>query len=143
MNNISFHIENVSVPDYDPEFLRLWINHVVCDLGNVVGDIAYVFCSDDYILDINKQYLNHDYFTDIITFNYNEGSMISGDIFISIDTVGSNALDFSGGDFDKELNRVIIHGVLHLCGFNDKTEEEKKIMTNKENWALNERSRFT
>jgi len=143
MNEINFHIENVEVPGHNPEFLRLWISHVVNELDRKVGTLTYIFCSDEYILSINKEYLNHDYFTDIITFEYSEEDEVSGDFFISVDTVLSNAIEYSEGDFRKELNRVIIHGVLHLCDINDKTEEEQRIMTNKENWALNEISRFT
>lgn len=143
MADINFHTEKVNVPGHDPEFLRLWISDIANNCGKEVGDISYIFCSDEYILAINKQYLNHDYYTDIITFNYNEGNRISGDIYISIDTVNSNAVEFSDGNFKEELSRVIIHGVLHLCGFNDKTVEEQKIMTSKENWALKEMERFT
>lgn len=99
------------------------------------GDIAYIFCSDERILEINKQYLQHDYYTDIITFDYSEDNIISGDIFISIDTVKSNSLDF-GSDFETELLRVIIHGILHLCGQDDKSPELRMEMTRKENEAL-------
>lgn len=99
------------------------------------GDISIIFCSDNYILDINNKFLSHDYFTDIITFDYCEGDQISGDLFVSIDTVRANAETYGDG-FDRELHRVMVHGVLHLIGYNDHTAEEKKIMREKENYYL-------
>ena len=108
-----------------------------------MGDLTYIFCSDEYILDVNIQYLNHNYYTDIITFNYNNDEVISGDIYIAMRTVRSNADEYSGGDVREELDRVIIHGVLHLVGFNDKTEKDQDEMTKMENWALEQRRRFT
>lgn len=103
--------------------------------GKRVGEVAYIFCSDEKILEVNRQYLNHDYYTDIITFDYTEGDVISGDIFISVDTVRSNADEF-GVSFEKELNRIIIHGILHLCGFKDKQPDDKAEMTRQEDSAL-------
>jgi rRNA maturation RNase YbeY len=100
-----------------------------------VGDISIIFCSDDYLLDINKQYLNHDYYTDIITFDYVEKNVISGDLFISMDRVVENAKQYEIPVL-KELYRVVFHGVLHLVGFNDKSKEEKRTMTRKENQYL-------
>ncbi len=140
---IKFSFENIKVPDFNSEFFRLWINHVVKFHKKTCGDINYIFCDDAFILNINKEYLNHDYFTDIITFNYNFANKISGDIFISYETVLSNALIYSNGNVKDELDRVIIHGVLHLIGFNDKTEEEQTIMTKKEDEALSFRNSFT
>lgn len=102
-----------------------------------IGNISLIFCSDNYLLDINIKYLNHNYFTDIITFNYVEGEIISGDLFISIDRVKENAIEFETM-WIKELYRVIFHGLLHLIGYNDKTEEEKKIMKIKEDLYLSE-----
>lgn len=99
------------------------------------GDINYILCSDSYLLDINRQYLNHDYFTDVITFDYSEDNVISGDIFISVDTVSDNAKEYNV-TFEKELERVMIHGVLHLVGYNDKSEDEVKEMRAKENQYL-------
>ena len=99
------------------------------------GDISYIFCSDEKILEINREYLDHDYYTDIITFDYTEKNRISGDIFISIDTVKSNADEFKVS-YEEELHRIIIHGILHLCGINDKGPGEREIMTQKENEAL-------
>jgi len=143
MNNIEFNHIDIDVPGLSPEFLRLWIKDIVLSHSKKIGELSYIFCSDDYILNVNKQYLNHDYYTDIITFNYNEGDTVSGDIFISVDTVKSNATAYGNGVFKDELERVIIHGVLHLIGFNDKTEQEQKLMTKQEDIALEKRSCFT
>ena len=112
-----------------------WIRRVASEYGKKCGDIAYIFCSDEKILEVNKAYLQHDYYTDVITFDYTEGDKIGGDIFISVDTVRSNAEQF-GTDYDEELHRIIIHGVLHLCGINDKGPGEREIMTRHENEAL-------
>jgi probable rRNA maturation factor len=136
MNSIEFHFEDIVIPDFNPEFFRLWINVISNQFNKSVGELNYIFCSDEYILDINKQYLKHDYFTDIITFNYNQDEVISGDIFISYDTIKSNALEYSNGNVIDELDRVVIHGVLHLIGFNDKTEIDQLEMTRQENLAL-------
>ncbi len=136
MNNIDFHFEDIVIPDFNPEFFRLWINVITNEFEKSIGDINYIFCSDEYILDINKQHLNHNYYTDIITFNYNEADIINGDIFISYDTIKSNALEYSNGNVNEELDRVVIHGVLHLIGFNDKSDEEQLEMTKQEDAAL-------
>ena len=112
-----------------------WIRRVASGYGKKCGDIAYIFCSDEKILEVNKAYLQHDYYTDVITFDYTEGDKIGGDIFISVDTVRSNAEQF-GTDYDEELHRIIIHGVLHLCGINDKGPGEREMMTRHENEAL-------
>ena len=112
-----------------------WIRQVAATHGKTVGEIAYIFCSDEYILQVNNQYLGHDYYTDVITFDYSEGGKLGGDIFISVDTVRSNARQFGTG-YMPELERVIIHGVLHLCGFKDKTPAAKWEMTRQENAAL-------
>lgn len=104
-----------------------------------IGDINIIFCSDNYILDVNVKYLQHDYFTDIITFDYCEGNILSGDLFISIDSVRENALEYCT-DFNEELHRVIVHGVLHLIGYDDHSEQEKKVMREKEDYYLNLRS---
>lgn len=100
-----------------------------------LGAISVIFCSDNYILDVNMKYLQHDYFTDIITFDYCEGNVLSGDLFISIDSVRENA-EFYGQEFDTELHRVIVHGLLHLIGYDDHTEEDKKVMRAKEDYYL-------
>jgi len=136
MNNIEFHFEDIVIPDFNPEFLRLWIAKITEQHNKNIGELSYIFCSDEYILDVNKEHLNHDYYTDIITFNYNIDSSISGDIFISYDTVKSNAIEFSNGFIKDELERVIIHGVLHLIGFNDKTDSDQIEMTKQEDLAL-------
>ena len=103
--------------------------------GKKIGDIAYIFCNDERILEVNREYLQHDYYTDIITFDYCEGDRISGDLFISLDTVRTNAEQF-GASYEEELYRVIIHGVLHLCGINDKAPGEREKMEEAENRAL-------
>jgi rRNA maturation RNase YbeY len=105
-------------------------------MGKIAGDISIVFCSDDYLKVINLKYLNHDYYTDVITFDYSENNRISGDLFISIDRVNENA-GLNNINFIQELYRVIIHGVLHLCGYNDKTVKEKKEIREKEDFFLN------
>lgn len=112
-----------------------WVKRVAATYGRKVGDIAYIFCNDEKILEVNRQYLHHDYYTDIITFDYDEDDVISGDLFISLDTVRSNAQQL-GVPYEQELNRVIIHGVLHLCGINDKGPGEREIMEAAENKAL-------
>ena len=113
-----------------------WIKQVAASYGKKVGDIAYIFCSDERILEVNRQYLQHDYYTDIITFDYTEGNRISGDLFISLDTIQTNAEQFADNDYQRELHRVIIHGILHLCGINDKGPGEREIMEDAENKAL-------
>jgi rRNA maturation RNase YbeY len=112
-----------------------WLRMVAGSEVKRVGDISIIFCSDNYILDVNMRYLQHDYFTDIITFDYCEGNVLSGDLFISIDSVRENAI-FYGAEFEDELNRVIVHGLLHLIGYDDHTDEEKRIMREKEDYYL-------
>ena len=132
---IYYQNEGVKLPSIRRRETTRWIKSVAENYNKKIGDISYVFCSDAKILDVNKEYLKHDYYTDIITFDYSDGSTISGDIFISIDTVRSNSEQFAT-DYNDELHRVIIHGVLHLCGINDKTDEEQNYMTQCENSAL-------
>ncbi len=115
--------------------IRLWLTHVVQSQGFKVGDIHFIFCSDDYILKVNAQYLDHHYFTDVITFNYCTSRLIAGDILISIDTVRSNAEDY-GVSFENELLRVLVHGVLHLLKYDDTNEKEQELMTKAENSML-------
>ena len=112
-----------------------WIRRVAATYNKKVGEVGYLFCDDDHILDVNREYLGHDYYTDIITFDYCEGDTISGDLVISLDTVRSNAEQL-GKDYDEELHRVIIHGILHLCGINDKGPGEREIMEAAEDRAL-------
>ena len=116
-----------------------WLKMVAGSEIRKIGDINVIFCSDNYILDVNMKYLQHDYFTDIITFDYCEGKVLSGDLFISVDSVRENSIEF-GTDFEEELHRVIVHGVLHLIGYDDHTEEDKKVMRQKENYYLQMRS---
>ena len=105
-----------------------------------LGDISIIFCSDNYILDVNIRYLHHDYFTDVITFDYCEGERLSGDLFISIDSVRENAIEF-GTEFDEELHRVIVHGLLHLIGYDDHTPEDQNVMRAKEDYYLSLRDK--
>lgn len=118
-----------------------WLKMVAGSEIRKIGDINVIFCSDNYILDVNMKYLQHDYFTDIITFDYCEGMVLSGDLFISVDSVRENSIEF-GTDFEEELHRVIVHGVLHLIGYDDHTEEDKKVMRQKENYYLQMRSQI-
>ena len=118
-----------------------WLKMVAGSEIRKIGDINVIFCSDNYILDVNIKYLQHDYFTDIITFDYCEGKVLSGDLFISVDSVRENSIEF-GTDFEEELHRVIVHGVLHLIGYDDHTEEDKKLMRQKENYYLQMRSQI-
>ncbi len=138
---IQYITEDVKLPNIQKAKVTRWIKDTATIYNKKAGEIVFIFCNDDRILEVNKQYLQHDYFTDIITFDYSEGAIISGDIFISVDTVASNANDF-GVSFKNEIHRIIIHGVLHLCGQDDKTEESRKIMTLKENLALEKYSDY-
>ncbi len=132
---ISFNTENVAMPQLDFEGIRQWIDKVAASHGYRVGRLSYIFCDDPYILETNIKFLNHDYFTDIITFDYTHGDRIGGDMVISLDTVRSNA-ESIGEEYDRELLRVIIHGVLHLCGIDDKGPGEREIMEANEDEAL-------
>jgi len=133
---INFQVENNLTPHFNEKKLSSWIKQVANIHGYNVGDINYLFCKDDYILEVNNQYLNHNYYTDIITFDYTINNLITGDIVLSIDTVKSNS-DQLHTPFEKEFLRVIIHGILHLCGFKDKTETEQAKMRELEDEALN------
>jgi len=132
---IQYIAENVEFPKITKKRVSQWIKEIAAFYGKRVGDVAYIFCNDEKILEVNRQYLQHDYYTDIITFDYSEGNKISGDIFISLDTVQSNAEELNQ-QFEDELNRILIHGVLHLCGQDDKTPQLRSEMTQKENDAL-------
>ena len=127
--------QNVALPKLNEAKVSDWIVAVAKAHGRKVGQLAYVFCDDEYILQTNRQFLQHDYYTDIITFDYSNAHRISGDMVISLDTVRTNA-EGLGADYNNELLRVIIHGVLHLCGINDKGPGEREIMENHENAAL-------
>jgi rRNA maturation RNase YbeY len=132
---IFYTTENVKAPKLEKRKTNVWIKTVAEKYDKKIGEIAYIFCDDAKILEVNKTYLQHDYFTDIITFDYCEGAVLNGDIFISLDTVRTNAQEF-GVTFENELHRILIHGILHLCGQEDKTPEARLEMTRKENDAL-------
>lgn len=127
--------QNVEKPELDWEKVERWIVEVAQRLGRRVGALTYIFCDDERILEVNRQFLNHDYYTDIITFDNTTGRLIRGDMFISLDTIATNAESVEAS-YDEELMRVIIHGVLHLCGINDKGPGEREIMEAHENEAL-------
>ena len=133
---ILYFAEGVRMPKIRKRDISAWIGSVAGKHGFRTGDVSYIFCSDEHILKMNREYLRHDYYTDIITFDYTAENRISGDIFISLDTVSSNAEKF-GVSYGDELHRVIIHGILHLCGINDKTPEERAVMKKCEDEALN------
>lgn len=132
---ITYNAEDVKLPKIRKRDTASWIKAVAAMHDRKVGEIGYMFVSDEKILEVNNQYLGHDYYTDIITFDYCEGDILNGDIVISLDTVRTNAEKF-GKTYEDELNRVIIHGVLHLCGINDKGPGEREIMEDNENKAL-------
>lgn len=136
VGEIQFFYEDVDENIFHENLIRKWIIDCINVEHSSPGDINIVFCTDSYLYDLNMEYLNHDTLTDIITFQYsNENEPLSGDIFISLDRVQDNANDFSA-EFDHELNRVIIHGVLHLIGYKDKTDAEKEQMRSKEDYYL-------
>ena len=135
MTEISYTTDGVEMPSFDTQRIENWIVSVARGFGKSVGAITYIFCNDDKILEVNRKYINHDYYTDIITFDYSRPMRISGDVFISLDTVRSNAI-LLGKTYDNELMRVIIHGILHLCGVDDKGPGEREIMERHEDEAL-------
>ena len=132
---ISFIYESDFILDQE-EHYDSWIETIITSENKTVGEISYVFCDDDYLHAINMQYLNHDTLTDIISFDYTEGDIISGDIFISIERVKDNAIDFKVS-FEEELKRVLAHGVLHYCGYKDKTDSDAALMRAKEEEKIN------
>lgn len=132
---ISYQTDGVKMPAIKRRDTSAWIKRVTAEHGVKIGDIAYIFCDDEKILEVNREYLQHDYYTDIITFDYTEENVISGDLFISLDTVRSNSEQL-GVPYEQELYRVIIHGILHLCGIDDKAEGARAIMEGEENKAL-------
>lgn len=133
--NITFHSEDVDFHLVNEKQIIKWLQNTIKNEGRTVSELSYIFCSDDYLHKMNLEYLNHDTYTDIITFDYTEGSVVGGDIFISIDRVKENALKFKT-EFVNELSRVIVHGVLHLVGYKDKTNKEKELMRSKEDFYL-------
>lgn len=132
---ITYNTDGVKMPQIKKRDTTAWIKAVAAMYGKKVGEVGYLFVNDEKILEVNREYLGHDYYTDIITFDYNEGNVINGDLVISLDTVRTNAEEF-GKEYDEELHRVIIHGILHLCGINDKGPGEREIMEAAENKAL-------
>ena len=136
---VTYNTDGVKMPSIKKRENTAWVKAVAASYGKRVGEIAYIFVDDEKILEVNRQYLGHDYYTDIITFDYCEGDVISGDLFISLDTVRTNA-ERVGATYEEELHRVIIHGILHLCGINDKGPGEREIMEAAEDKALALRS---
>ena len=132
---ITYNAEGVKLPKIGKRDTTRWIKAVAATHNRKVGEIGYMFVNDEKILEVNNEYLGHDYYTDVITFDYCEGNILNGDIVISLDTVRTNAEKF-GKTYEDELYRVIIHGVLHLCGINDKGPGEREIMDENENKAL-------
>ena len=135
MTEITYLAQQIEMPEFNQLAVNEWIEQVARNHNRVVGPLTYIFCSDEKILEVNRQFLQHDYFTDVITFDYSSHKRISGDIFISLDTVRSNAELFQRA-YNEEFMRVVIHGVLHLCGINDKGPGEREIMEAHENAAL-------
>lgn len=135
-SNIEFEELDIECPAFfDPYKIKIWIQQISRLYKKNIGELTYIFCCDDKILEVNQQFLQHDYYTDIITFDYSEKDFISGDLFISLDTVASNAAEYNVS-FEEEFHRVIIHGVLHLCGLKDKSKEDAERMRLAENEAL-------
>ena len=132
---ITYQTDGTRMPNIKKRPTTAWIRAVAATYDKKVGDVNYIFCNDERILEVNREYLQHDYYTDIITFDYTEGDTIGGDLFISLDTVKSNSEQFAT-PYDEELHRTIIHGILHLCGINDKGPGEREIMEAAENRAL-------
>ncbi|MEE4286428.1 MAG: rRNA maturation RNase YbeY [Mariniphaga sp.] len=135
MIKVSFFFEEIEPIKLHKKVVKNAFDFIIKSEQKFPGEISVIFCSDNYLLKINEQYLNHNYYTDIVTFNYVENSVISGDLFISVHRVDENANQM-GVNFDEELYRVMFHGMLHLCGYNDKTNAEKKVMREKEDFYL-------
>lgn len=135
MNKFCWEALNVDMPSFNVALVERWIEQVAKNHDRVLGSLTYVFCNDEKIIEVNREFLQHDYYTDIITFDYSRSRMVSGDMFISLDTVASNAA-MVGCDYERELMRVVVHGVLHLCGINDKGPGEREIMEAHEDEAL-------
>ena len=138
---IEFFAEDVDLPIELSEVSKKWIINIINSFDKKIGEVIFVFCSDKHILKVNNDFLKHDYYTDIITFDYCKKNIVSGDLVISTDTVRSNALKFNK-EFKDELHRVVIHGILHLLGFKDATDSEKTEMRNQEDKALSILSTF-
>ena len=132
---ISFDSKDISLPDLDFKKIEAWLIEVASSYDKKIGNLNYLFCNDEEILRVNREFLRHDYYTDIITFDYSHKDRVAGDIFISVDTVRDNAEEM-GVTYDEELIRVIVHGLLHLCGIDDKGAGQREIMEENENAAL-------
>lgn len=136
MKEIYFYNENIAFPVFFSEpYVISWLEKIASHYAVKLGELSFIFCDDPYILDVNRRFLDHDYYTDVITFDNSRDDTISGDIFISLDTVASNAILFSV-NFENEFYRVLCHSVLHLIGYNDKTDAESKVMREQENNCL-------
>ena len=133
--SVFYHSESIELPNINQERITAWIKEIAAKYDRSVGSVNYIFCSDEVILKVNREFLQHDYYTDIITFDYSTSESISGDIYISLETVETNAHKYNN-NFMEELHRVIIHGILHLCGVNDKSAEEEQTMRAAEDDAL-------
>lgn len=136
---ITYSTDGVRMPKIKKHETTAWIKAVAATYNRRIGEVGYMFVNDEKILEVNNEYLGHDYYTDVITFDYDEGDIVNGDIIISLDTVRTNAEKF-GKQYEDELYRVIIHGILHLCGINDKAPGEREIMEAEENKALSLRA---
>lgn len=134
---IQYFYENIT-ETVDQNY-KIWLQNIIVSEQKKIGEINYIFCDDEYILKVNQDYLQHDYYTDIITFDYVKGKTISGEIFVSLQRISDNASTLSK-DYEDELRRVLAHGILHLCGYKDKSEEEEREMRNKEDYYLNKYS---
>ena len=132
---ITYNTINVAMPDIAEAEVSAWVKSTAATYNKVVGDVNYIFVDDETMLDINRRFIGHDYYTDHIGFDYSKDDALSGDIYISLDTVRTNA-ELYGATFDDELRRIIIHGLLHLCGLHDKTDEERQLMKQAEDRAL-------
>lgn len=131
---INYFFEEISPIVIDDQ-ISVWLENIILEEGKKLGKIQYIFCDDEYLLQVNKEHLQHDYYTDVITFDYVKGKKISGDIFVSLQRIEDNAASLSTNK-DEELRRVLAHGVLHLCGYKDKSDSEQLLMTEKENFYL-------
>ena len=140
MQELEFHCEDIVFELENKQLVINWVLSAINKEGYQLGEVSYVFCSDEYLYKINLEHLSHDTYTDIITFNYCENNVVNADIFISIERVKENAKTYSV-DFEEELHRVIIHGILHLVGYNDKTDEQQKEMTSREDFYLSLRKK--
>jgi len=134
---IKYFNEDVPAPKFPKGLCREWIKETILTEGKIPGELSFIFCSDNYLLEVNRKYLAHDYYTDIITFDDVVGNRINGDIFISVERVRENSVEFKS-EFSDELHRIIIHGVLHLLGYKDKLKKDKTLMTEKEDYYLNQ-----